>query len=101
MKSLGDRIKYYRNLNGWNQDEMAEKLEISLPAYSKIERNITDVSYSRLVQLAKIFKISVADLVSLNIDPSKKVDLEQALAEKDAEINRLQKRIIELLEGKK
>jgi len=49
MKTLGEKIRYLRDIKGWSQADIAYKLDISLPAYSKIERNITDINYSRLV----------------------------------------------------
>ena len=101
MKSLGEKIRYYRNIKGWSQADMAYKLDISLPAYSKIERNITDVNYSRLVQIAKLFGISVSELVALHTTIPDQNDLQKALTEKEKEIMQLQKKIIELLEREK
>lgn len=101
MKSLGEKIRYYRTLRDWTQDDMADKMKLSLPAYSKIERNITDVSYSRLKQIAQIFGITLAELVTLSDKPLESETLRKELAEKEKEINQLQKKIIELLEQKK
>ncbi len=98
MKTLGDKIRYFRNLKGWSQDDMADKLDISLPAYSKIERNITDVSYKRMNQIAGVFGITVIELLSLSTKPSEQSDLQNTLREKEKEINKLQKKVIELLE---
>lgn len=102
MKSLGEKIRYYRNLRNWTQNDLADKLDMSLPAYSKMERDVTDVTYSRLQQVAKVFGITVAELVdfsdkSYNDDS----DLKRDLAEKEKEINLLQKKIITLLEKNK
>ncbi|HET6244828.1 MAG: helix-turn-helix transcriptional regulator [Bacteroidetes bacterium] len=99
--ALGTKIRYFRNLKGWSQDVMADKLDISLPAYSKIERDITDVSFSRLNQICKVLGITLIELLSY---PSKSTDqnnLLKTLAEKEKEIIKLQKKIIELLEKKK
>lgn len=101
MKTLSDKIRYFRNLNGWSQEAMADKLNLSLPAYSRIERNITDVGFKRLTQIAKAFGITVVDLLSVSSKPSEQTDLQKALVEKDKEINKLQKKIIELLEKEK
>ena len=101
MKTLGDKIRYYRTRKAWSQEEMADKLGLSLPAYSKIERNITDVGFKRLTQIAKVFGITVIELLSVSDKPGEQTDLQKALIEKDKEINRLQKKIIELLEKKK
>jgi transcriptional regulator with XRE-family HTH domain len=51
---------------GWSQEETAEKLGIVLSGYSKIEHGETDISYSRLEQLANLFGIEISDLVGLN-----------------------------------
>ena len=100
MKTLGDKIRYFRNLKNWNQEEIAHRLNISLPAYSKIERNITDVNLSRLNQIAKVLGISIIELLSLSLKPLEQTDLQKLLIEKEKEINKLQKKIIELLEKK-
>ena len=100
LKTLGDKIRYFRNVKGWSQEEMADKLNLSLPAYSKIERNITDVGFKRLTQISKVYGITVVDLLSVSSKPSEQTDLKKALIEKDKEINKLQKKIIELLEKK-
>jgi transcriptional regulator with XRE-family HTH domain len=101
MKTLGDKIRYFRNLKDWSQEEMADKLNLSLPAYSKIERNVTDVGFKRLTQIAKTLGISIVDLVSVSAKPSEQTDLQKLLLEKDKEIQKLQKKVIELLENKK
>jgi len=79
---------------------MADRLNLSLPAYSKIERNITDVGFKRLLQIAKTYGITVIELLS---DPTKsapQTDLQKLLIERGKEIHKLQKKIIELLEKK-
>lgn len=101
MKTLGDKIRYFRNLKGWSQEEMSDKLKLSLPAYSKIERNITDVGFKRLTQIAKTFGITVVDLLLVSSIPNEQSDLKKVIVERDKEINKLQKKIIELLEKKK
>lgn len=100
VKTLGDRIRYYRNLNGWSQNEVADRLNISVLAISNIERNITDINYSRLKQLADIFRISVSELTNISSKPSEFGDFQKALLEKEKEIIKLQKRIIELQDKK-
>lgn len=101
MKTLGDKIRYFRNLKGWSQEEMADKLSLSLPAYSKIERNITDIGFKRLTQISKTFGVTVVELLSVGVKSGEHTDLQKALIEKDKEINRLQKKVIELLEKQK
>ena len=38
MMSVHDTIRTMRELNQWTQEDMAEKLDISVNGYSKIER---------------------------------------------------------------
>lgn len=61
---IGEKIRYIRILKGYSQENMAEMLGISTTGYSKIERGETDISFSRLEQIAKALDISVIDLLS-------------------------------------
>ena len=70
-------------------------------AYSKIERNITDVGFKRLTQIAKAFGVTVVELLSVSSKPGEQTDLQKLLAERDKEITELQKKILEPLEKKK
>ena len=102
MKTLGDKIRYFRNLRGWSQETFANKLSISLPAYSKIERNVTDVGYKRLKQISKVLGITEVELLSVSSSgPKGQNEYEKIIAEKEREISKLQKRIIDLLDSKK
>jgi transcriptional regulator with XRE-family HTH domain len=98
VKTLGEKIRYIRNLKGWSQEEVADKLGISLPAYSKIERNKTDVGFSRLNQIADVLHIKLVDLLSLSANDPEQLNLQKLLAEKENEIIKLQNKLIELLE---
>lgn len=64
--TIGDKIKFIRELRGHKQDFVATELGISQNGYSKIERGDTDVPYSRLEQIAKVLDIALEDLISLN-----------------------------------
>lgn len=67
--SLGNKIRLIRELKGYKQDYLAEKLGMTQNGYGKIERDETDVAYSRLEKIAEVLEISPADL--LNIDSQK------------------------------
>lgn len=100
MKTLGEKLKALRATKNWSQEDMAYELGISLPAYSKIERNITDVSLGRLTQMGKLFGLTVIELLSYG-DKSANGSFQKQLDAKDKEIMALQKRIIELIDRKK
>lgn len=64
--TIGDKIRTYRTMKGLSQENVAELLGISLNSFSKIERGETDVSFSRLEQVADVLQIRVNDIVGLN-----------------------------------
>ena len=64
--TIGDKIKFIREIRGYKQDVVATELGISQNGYSKIERGDTDVPFSRLEQIAKVLDIPLKDLVSIN-----------------------------------
>ena len=45
--TIGEKIRFMRLLKGLSQEDMAEKLEISLNAFGRIERNETDLNLSK------------------------------------------------------
>jgi len=61
---LGEKIRYLRTIKGYLQDDMAHLLDISPTAYGDIERGKTNVSHSRLEQIAKTIEISLLELLS-------------------------------------
>jgi transcriptional regulator with XRE-family HTH domain len=60
-KSVGDRIRRIRQSQNIKRDDVADELDISNSAYSKIERGETDVQVTRLESIAKILKVNVVD----------------------------------------
>ena len=64
--AVSEKIKFIRQLKGWSQEDMADKLEMSVNGYGAIERGETNVNLSRLEQIASIFGIELAELVGLN-----------------------------------
>lgn len=68
MKEPHENIRYLRHLKGWNQETVAELLNISLNAYASIEQGKTDPKWSRLKQIAQVLEVDLAAL--LNFDRS-------------------------------
>lgn len=64
--SVHEKIRLVRQLKGWSQEEVADKLEMSQNGYGSIERGETDVNLSRLEQIAALFGIKLSDLLELN-----------------------------------
>lgn len=56
---VGGNIKKFRELKGLTREEMAFNLNLSVSAYGNIERNKTDLTISRIQQIAKILEVEV------------------------------------------
>jgi transcriptional regulator with XRE-family HTH domain len=104
MKVLGKNIRSLRQQHGWSQEDIARKLKISIPAFSKIETGITDVNLSRLEQIATIFEVPVVKLLTLegSLPEAPQLNaiesINKKLSDRESEISSLQKKVIELYE---
>lgn len=104
MNTLGKKIRLLRHQKGWSQEDVAKRLDISIPAFSKIETGITDVNLSRLNQIAKLFNLSLVELLSTSDANEEKEkfaeikELQQRLQAREAEVIELQKKVIDLYE---
>ncbi|MDT8413654.1 MAG: helix-turn-helix transcriptional regulator [Vicingaceae bacterium] len=65
--SIGDNIKKLRELKNYTQAYMAERLHMSVPGYSKIENDKTDITISKINAIAEILEADLATI--LNFDP--------------------------------
>lgn len=59
---LGLNIAYYRKLNGFTQEKLAEKLDLDRTTISKIELATCGVSLDVIFEIAELFDISVEKL---------------------------------------
>ncbi len=104
MKTLGKKIRLLRHQKGWSQEDVAKRLQISIPAFSKIETGITDVNLSRLEQISKLFDMTVVQLLNFNDTENQEKynsemdDLTRKVQDRERELIDLQKKIIELYE---
>lgn len=64
--SIGAKIKRVRELKNMKQETLADKLSMSPSGYGKIERDETDLPYSRLEQIAKAFSMKTEELVGFD-----------------------------------
>ena len=60
---IGNRLRKLRELRNYTQSYMSIQLEISLSAYSKIERDETEISLKRLQQIAEILNVTVTGIL--------------------------------------
>jgi len=61
-RMLGLNIAYYRKLNGYTQEKLAEVLDLDRTTISKIELATSGVSLDILFQMAELFEIPVMKL---------------------------------------
>jgi transcriptional regulator with XRE-family HTH domain len=102
-KSVGKNIRTLRHQRGWSQEDVANRLGISIPAFSKIETGVTDINLSRLEQIANIYEVNVVNLLSLEAeDPEPQHSslniAQKKIQDREAEIANLQRKVILLYE---
>ncbi|MCQ2606023.1 MAG: helix-turn-helix domain-containing protein [Bacteroidales bacterium] len=86
LVQLGKNISAIRRARHLTQEDVAFELNITNVSYSRIERGITDISFSRLLQIANYFKTPIECLVRDEKDVSnEKIDtiLTELLAMKE------------------
>lgn len=66
MENILEKIKDIRKQKGFSHEYMAHKLDMSQPAYSKIEKNETVLSVDRLFKIAEILETPVNDILEIN-----------------------------------
>lgn len=104
MNIIGNNIRKLRQKNGWSQGEVAKRLKISIPAFSKIETGITDINISRLDQISKLFGVPTLEIISKEGDMHQYENyteikgLKERIASQEDEISKLQRKVIELYE---
>ncbi|QBQ40875.1 helix-turn-helix domain-containing protein [Sphingobacterium psychroaquaticum] len=104
MNALGKKIRLLRHQKGWSQEDVAKRLDISIPAFSKIETGITDVNLSRLNQISKLFGLTLVQLLSTSDSEEEKQiqdeidNLSKKLQLREVEVIDLQKKVIDLYE---
>ena len=102
-KFVGRNIRTIRHQRGWSQEDVANRLGISIPALSKIETGVTDINLSRLEQIANIYDLNVVNLLALDAEDAEPQTSSLTVAQKkivdrESEIAHLQRKVILLYE---
>lgn len=113
----GTKIRTFRMLRGFSQEEMATKLNVTQSTYSRIETDEHKLSVDMLKNISEALDISVGDIISNepiviqnnasnqgtqiarneNFYSDQKDLYEKMLSGKDAEIVRLTKQVEDLM----
>ena len=80
MRTQGERIKKLRKSKGVTQRELANRLGISEQAISKWEKNLSNPSTKNLLQISKIFGVSITYFYQDEETQSKKIAREGGMA---------------------
>jgi len=94
MKTLGEKFRILRQKKGVNQKAMADLLEISIPAYSKLETGITDPNFSRINQIAQVHELTLRQF--LDVGEEGVSEQEQVVTQLKEKINQLESSVIRL-----
>ncbi len=68
MNQIIENIKRFREFKNLTRDEVAEKLEMSLSGYSKLERGDVELTITKLFKISEILQVDVSQI--LNFDAS-------------------------------
>jgi transcriptional regulator with XRE-family HTH domain len=100
-QNIGNKLKALRLTHCLSQKIIADQLGISVPAYSKIETGLTDISFSKVKQIADIYGVTLIDLLKIGEKESRNEqypDLKRQLDELTLKYNEQQKKMIQLYE---
>ena len=59
---MENRLKHYREEQGWSQGELARRLGVSRQTINAVETDKYDPSLPLALRMAKLFAVSVPDL---------------------------------------
>lgn len=91
---LPDKIVELRKRNGWSQEDLAEKINVSRQAISKWEGGTAQPDASNILQLSKLFGVTTDYL--LNDDYSSDEDLPKVKAVRKNNLNQIMVYLITL-----
>lgn len=63
---VAEKIRSIRKSKNWTQEEMADKLNMCVNAYAKIERGETNTLNPKLEKIAQLFGIDLFELISMD-----------------------------------
>ena len=74
LESIGKRLAFLRQKNGWTQQSLADRLAMSRVAVSHIEMDLIIPSERSITLMAGVFKISPTELVEGTTYPRAKAE---------------------------
>lgn len=100
MEIVGNNIKKIRLERRMKQKDLAKALGISIAAVSKIESSATNLSLIRLMQIAKLYKVQISELLSEARCPTREsievIELKDQIRRYKKEVRELREKLIVL-----
>lgn len=66
LMDIENKIRTLREINQWSQEDMADKMQMSVNAYARLERGQTKINLERLQKIAEIFNMNIIDLLNFS-----------------------------------
>ena len=77
VMNIAENIKKIREEKGLLQKQVATHIDVSKSTYSKIEKNLRDVTVIELHKIAELFNMTVDQIINLEYGIPKEVILEE------------------------
>ena len=101
--AFGAKLAALRKEQDWTQPQLAEKLGITLATLVYYERQAKNPSADFVSKVAKLFNVSVDELLGHSVKPTRKPGPPSRLQELTEQLGELprhkQKAVVEMLEG--
>ena len=68
---MKNRLKHYREAQGWSQGELAKRLGVSRQTINAVETDKYDPSLPLALRMAKLFEVDVPELFIDDWEPMK------------------------------
>ena len=88
MKNMETRLYELRKKTGMSQDELAEKIGVSRQTISKWERGEALPDTENLIALAKLYNVTLDDIVNYNEDEEKPEEVKFEIIDASETINK-------------
>jgi len=101
--AFGTQLAALRKARGWTQPQVADKLGITLAALTHYERKAPNPTADFVAKAAKLFNVSVDELLGFSVKPLRKPGPPSQLEERLTAVRRLtkqkQKVVLQLLDS--
>ncbi len=98
IMNLSEKIVKLRKMNGWSQEELADKLNVSRQAISRWEGGTAQPDATNILSLSKLFGVSTDYLLNDEYESDRDIPIVQAI-NKEKEDLVLKKKQLHLISG--